>query len=490
LVAGAPSVIAFFEDRNMWEFMKIRNTGLAVLVLLFTSFPANAERLALVIGNASYENARSLNRTSNDAVDVADALADLGFSLIGGGAQINQKKSDIVRLVGDLQQRVQDDDDVVVYYSGHGVSLDGANYILPVDDSGIRVKQDVPDLAYSVGRLLERLPDTGNGARIVILDACRNNPLPDSAKSAGGEKGLRPMEVARSGTKILYAAEPGEMAFEGTGRNSIFTESLLKHMRTEGMRLADLEIDVAMEVTSAAAKAGIHQRPWSEGRLNAPFYFLPVSDEFKEQREAYLDLSQGTRNFDVCGKYRAFLDKYPEGGYADRVSALLESPPCGSQLSAELEEFLSRFDGQEQAFNDAVRGASNSCDQSFVTYFDWQDWKFADHAVAILDQALDNIADCGGDVKTATVLIEIPVPANATLADIIDGQTRYVASVEALRGKGIDYDRIFATPIPNVTGANGVRGPLKRRVAFVIHTDAEEDLDNILFFEPPPVPPG
>ncbi|MCA8903594.1 MAG: caspase family protein [Hyphomonas sp.] len=476
----------------MWKSVGVRAAGFICLFLLLTGLPASAERLALVIGNARYESGHSLNNTSNDAVDVADALADLGFSLIGGGAQINQTKSDIVRLVGELQTRVNDDDDVVIYYSGHGVSFDGSNYILPVDDAGIRVKQDIPDLAYSVGRLLERLPDTGTGARVVILDACRNNPLPDSAKSAGAEKGLRPMEVARSGTKILYAAEPGEMAFEGTGRNSIFTASLLKHMREEGLRLADLEIDVAQDVTSAAAVAGIHQRPWSEGRLNAPFFFLPISDEFKEQREAYLSLSAGDRDTDVCGKYREFLEKYPEGGFADRVSALLASPPCGSQLSAELEEFLSRFDGQEQAFAEASRGESTWCDQSFVTYFDWQDWRVTLQGGAVFDQALANVLSCGGDLRTATALIAIPVPANATLMEIVEGQTRYVASAEALRERGMEYGNIFAAPIPeSVSTERGVREPLKRRVEIMIHTDAkEEDPDDAGLFDALPGAPG
>ena len=124
----------------MWKSVGVRAAGFICLFLLLTGLPASAERLALVIGNARYESGHSLNNTSNDAVDVADALADLGFSLIGGGAQINQTKSDIVRLVGELQTRVNDDDDVVIYYSGHGVSFDGSNYILPVDDAGIRVR--------------------------------------------------------------------------------------------------------------------------------------------------------------------------------------------------------------------------------------------------------------------------------------------------------------------------------------------------------------
>lgn len=375
---------------------------------------------------------------------------------------------------------MSDDDDVVIYYSGHGVSLNGANYILPVDDSGIRVKQDIPDLAYSVGRLLERLPDTGNGARVVILDACRNNPLPDSAKSAGAEKGLRPMEVARSGTKILYAAEPREMAFEGAGRNSIFTASLLRHMREEGLRLADLEINVAKDVASAAAMAGVLQRPWSEGRLNAPFYFLPVSDAFRQQREAYLSLSAGTKDVDVCAEYRTFLEKYPEGGFAERVSTLLDSPPCGSQLSADLEEFLSRFDGQEQAFNEIAQGETGWCEQRFITFFDWQDWRVTSQGAAVLDQALDSIKACGGNLESASVLILFQVPTNATLADVIDGQTRYVATAEALRARGMEYDRIFATPIPegfSGTVADGVRDPLRRRVEVVIHNNAKDGVD-------------
>lgn len=450
-------------------------------VCLWTPF-ANAERIALVIGNANYENAKPLAKTANDAEDVAAMLGDLGYSLIGNKAHIDQSKSDIVRLVGDLQDAVTADDTVVVYYSGHGVSSSGTNYILPVDDAGIRVREDVPDLAYSVGRLLARLPTGGDGSRIVILDACRDNPLPDGAKSAGASRGLARMDVSRPGTRILYAASPNERAYEGEGRNGIFTTALLKHLPRQGQRLVDLENAVANDVSVAALAAGVVQNPWSEGSLGKAFYFAPESLEAAMEREAYLELSRPSRDLDVCDAYRQFLADYPNGHFSDRVAVLLKNPPC----SDDIRDFLATFDDQMEAFhaievNDlkstSMEGPSglplappptpcSTLNQAFAAYFEYNSSDLTSGGRAVVEQAAENINARSDVCEHKKTLINFRFPDNPTLAEVILAQNRLVVVKEALSARGISAALVF--------GGYGSferrdeRQPLERRVEVVM----------------------
>jgi uncharacterized caspase-like protein len=195
-------------------------------------------RQALVIGNAAYTDPEPvLKNPVNDAREVAQALRELGFT---------------VRLVTDadhaaMRRAVREFEDMLrrqkgvgfFYFAGHGLKVEGSNYLVPV---GARLKSEdeVLERAIDANQLVQRMRDTGARLNIVILDACRDNPLTKPAFAARGgmqsPEGLAPMRPA-SGTLVAFAAEPGRVAGDGTGDRGLYARHLVRFMRTPGLTL-------------------------------------------------------------------------------------------------------------------------------------------------------------------------------------------------------------------------------------------------------------
>jgi hypothetical protein len=158
------------------------------------------------------------------------------------------------------------------YFSGHGVQINGRNYIIPV---GARVKgeRDVEYESVDVGRVLGKMEDAGNRMNLVILDACRDNPFARSFRSAAS--GLAAMDAA-SGTFIAYATAPGRTADDGTGANGLYTEQLMRYMRTPGLKVEDVFKRVRVEVEK---DSGGKQVPWESSSLKGDFSFAGAPGE-------------------------------------------------------------------------------------------------------------------------------------------------------------------------------------------------------------------
>jgi tetratricopeptide (TPR) repeat protein len=209
-------------------------------------------RVALVIGNASYRHATALPNPGNDAADMAQALRELGFEVIEGRdldwAGIHAKVREFARKLDDATM-------ALFFYAGHGVQVDGRNYLVPVDaklDRAGTLDQDAVDL-LAVLRPME----TEKRVNLVFLDACRDNPFTGSlARSLGASRstavgrGLAPIQRA-SGTLITYATEPGITAADGEGRNSPFTAALLRHIRKPGIEIEQMMKLVRLDVMQA-----------------------------------------------------------------------------------------------------------------------------------------------------------------------------------------------------------------------------------------------
>ena len=229
------------------------------------------KRVALVIGNASYAGAPALRNAVNDAEDVAAKLRGLGFSLIGNKAHPNVTRTEMARLIRDFGNAAGEGDTALFYFAGHGVAGNNDNWLLPVDDADIKVQEDVPDFAVSARSVLSRMEQRGSGINVVILDACRNNPLPDRRRSVAGTRGLARM-TAPAGSFIAYAASPGQAAADGTGRNGTFTAALLALIDTQGIRIDDLFAEVGKRVRKATNG---EQVPIRESNLEDVFYMRP-----------------------------------------------------------------------------------------------------------------------------------------------------------------------------------------------------------------------
>ncbi|MDP3427334.1 MAG: caspase family protein, partial [Humidesulfovibrio sp.] len=232
------------------------------LGLLAAPIQAAERRTALVIGNSAYKSA-PLKNPVNDARDMASALKGLGFEVKLLTDASHQSMEAAVREFGlSLRQGGVG----LFYYAGHGIQTAGENYLVPVD-AVIQTESDVKFGCLNAGLVLGKMEDAGNGLNVVILDACRNNPFGRSFRSA--EQGLAKMD-APTGSLIAYATAPGSVAADGTGKNGLYTEYLLKHMRTPGLAISDLFMRVRMGVVTATAKK---QVPWESSSLTGYFYF-------------------------------------------------------------------------------------------------------------------------------------------------------------------------------------------------------------------------
>jgi hypothetical protein len=219
-------------------------------------------RVALVIGNSKYQSSPLLN-PGNDARDIAASLQEMGFEVI---ARENLSQNDMKKAIREFGEKIRQGGVGLFYYAGHGVQVEGRNYLIPVD-ANIGHEQEVEYESVDVGFLLAQMENAKNTLNIVILDACRNNPFVRSFRTA--KSGLAAVD-APGGTLIAYSTSPGSVASDGTGRNGIYTQALLKAMRTPGMKIEEVFKQVRIEVQQ---KTGGQQIPWELSSLIGDFYF-------------------------------------------------------------------------------------------------------------------------------------------------------------------------------------------------------------------------
>ncbi|MBP8131831.1 MAG: SUMF1/EgtB/PvdO family nonheme iron enzyme [Candidatus Hydrogenedentes bacterium] len=224
---------------------------------------SGSARVALVVGNAAYPDS-PLRNPVNDATDMAAALERLGFAVMLQSDVDQQRIETAIREFGD---RIAGAAAALFYYAGHGIQVEGHNYLVPVGKA-IEAEHEAKYFCVDAGLVLEKMQDAGARVNIVILDACRNNPFARSWRSS--TQGLAPMEAAR-GCLIAYATAPGKVAADGTGRNSVYTASLLKHLEQNDLDILKLFMTVRNEVLQATDDAQI---PWENTSLTAEFYFV------------------------------------------------------------------------------------------------------------------------------------------------------------------------------------------------------------------------
>ncbi|MEO9969966.1 MAG: caspase family protein [Hyphomonadaceae bacterium] len=254
--------------------ISVRSVLIFLITLLLSAQTAFAERVALVIGNADYDRASDLPQTRADAFAIADKLQSLGFTLVGDQAHIDLDRSEMLSVIRSYGRKVQEGDEAVFYFSGHGIGGAQTNYLLPTNDGEIETREDVADLAVDVSSILNRLPTAGGGVNIFVLDACRDNPLPSEAKSAFAAKGLARISTDLSNSVFLYAAAPGKQAYVSDNGKSYFTEALLEFIDYPDQTLTQLMRKLRRRVATATSDRAEPQNPWLEGISESPFYFV------------------------------------------------------------------------------------------------------------------------------------------------------------------------------------------------------------------------
>ncbi|MBU1009977.1 MAG: caspase family protein [Bacteroidetes bacterium] len=224
--------------------------------------PGNEKRLALVIGNANYSGGQTLQNPANDASLMATTLQNLGFEVI---KRINANKQGMETAIREFTKKLPNYTVCLFYYAGHGVQVDGMNYLIPTDAT-LQDKTDCKFEAISVNFVVEEFESFPNNVNIVILDACRNNPFRSWAR--GGERGFKAI-APTSGTIISFATSEGSLASDGDGIQGLFTEQLVKQMQVpQPIESVFKKTRVEVEKMSNGA-----QSPQEWSKLKGDFYF-------------------------------------------------------------------------------------------------------------------------------------------------------------------------------------------------------------------------
>ena len=229
----------------------------------------DSRRVALVIGNGSYKHSDIMPRLSNptnDADDIAEALRQFGFDVV---AKKNLSKEEMESAIADFGRRSANSDAALFYYAGHGLQVKGHNYLVPVD-AKMDTEAQVPYRSVDVNQLLDEMENSKSRVNIVMLDACRNNPISGNFRS-GATRGLAAPTSSPKGTVIVYATDPGNVAADGTGRNGLFTAGLLTAFKGDDLSLFGVLTKASEEVEQAT---GQKQTPYINGPATVQKNFL------------------------------------------------------------------------------------------------------------------------------------------------------------------------------------------------------------------------
>jgi cyclophilin family peptidyl-prolyl cis-trans isomerase len=314
------------------------------LVILMQCFPAQAERginikpnsqtrTALVIGNSEYKFS-PLKNPANDASDMASALRDSGFDVI---LKINASQLSMEKAIKSFGKKLRSGGIGLFYFAGHGLQVEGRNYLLPVD-TDIESESDVKYDAVDAGRVLGKMEDADNDLNIVILDACRNNPFARSFRSA--DKGLAKMD-APTGSFIAYATAPGSVAADGDGRNGLYTHYLLQYMKEPNLSVERVFKKVRLAVVNDTAQK---QTPWESSSLLGDFYFhgngqVNINTQSAPTSPSMMTLNaeeemwKAVKNSSNQEVLQMYLDGYPNGRFSMVAKAKIK------QLDREQNDF-------------------------------------------------------------------------------------------------------------------------------------------------------
>jgi uncharacterized caspase-like protein len=293
-------------------------------VLLLLGQPAHAEkRVALVLANSAYQNVPQLPNPVNDGTLIAATLKNAGFDVVD--VRRDLPALEMRRALRDFADSARDADIAVIYYAGHGMEVDGSNYLIPVD-AKLERDTDVYDEALSLDRILVAV-EPAKQLRLVILDACRDNPFAKNMKKTVAlrsiGRGLAKIEPTSPNTLIAYSAKAGSTALDGDAKNSPFTMALAKHLTTPGL---DVRKAFGFVRDDVLKTTGNRQEPFVYGSLGGDDVPLvpakvslstaapaaPVPNPQAEARRDY-ELALQIGNKDAMN---AFLAQHPDGFYA------------------------------------------------------------------------------------------------------------------------------------------------------------------------------
>jgi formylglycine-generating enzyme required for sulfatase activity len=281
--------------------------------VMLNSAQAAEKRVALVIGNSNYSGS-PLKNPVNDASDIAESLEKLGFSV---AIELDQSHAQIKEKLQEFGQQLKEADVGFFYYAGHGVQAEGTNYLIPVN-ADMSDQDNIIKEAISISSILQKMEIAGNGINIVVLDACRNNPLSKRFDRPMG-KGLAVLK-APSASFIAYATAPGSVAADGSGENGLYTQYLLKNISVPGQTIEQMFKKVRVAVVQDSSG---EQVPWENSSLLGEFLFVePLESDKAFTSGGYysadkfeLDYWNTVQKSPSKSLYESYLKKFPQGDF-------------------------------------------------------------------------------------------------------------------------------------------------------------------------------
>jgi len=339
--------------------------AIRIFLFLLTVFclgcgSAQAEkRVALVIGNSAYKSVPRLTNPVNDASLIGGMLRKAGFDIVD--VKLDLSVVDMRKALREFGSKAREADVAVIYYAGHGIELDGNNYLIPTD-AALETDTDVFDEAFPLDRVLFAI-EPAKQLRLVILDACRDNPFAKTMKRTVAARaigrGLAKVEPTSPNTMVAYAAKAGSTASDGDSRNSPFATALVERLPTPGL---DLRKAFGFVRDDVLRNTGYKQEPYVYGSLGGddvplvaakPIVAGPQANPDSEIRRDYeLALQLGTRD-----GWTAFLNSFPSGFYADLAKGQL------NKIAAE-ETRAATADKARQAEEDKARLAAERANKA------------------------------------------------------------------------------------------------------------------------------
>ena len=296
----------------------------------------NPRRLALVIGNAAYQHIPSLDNPVNDSREVCKVLRSLGFDASCFEDLPNRRS--LKTAISDFAEKLTKGDAAVVYYAGHGLQVRGENYIVPIQ-SVLHSAADIEDETVPLNYLMARLDEAKNGLNLIILDACRNNPLGKSRAVVEGG-GLAPVD-APAGSIVIYATAPGKVALDGdkASGHGIFTAHLLKNIVRSGLTAEEMFKLVTKGVQDETSKKyNFQQTPWINSSYSGRFCFAGCDDPQLTQEVARIK------------KERELLERRAKELEADKI----DREKRISALEAEIKKSQAEFSNRTKEIDEAA----------------------------------------------------------------------------------------------------------------------------------------
>ncbi|MEP1573648.1 caspase family protein [Roseibium album] len=290
-------------------------------MICFASAQSNAsERIALVFGNSAYGEFNELPNPVNDAQLMSNALKNVGFTTIDS---TNANREEMISVFKEFSDRIDEDSEVVFYYAGHGVQFFSENYLIPIN-SNLNTTQDLPFEAFNLDNVFKILSQKKPKTAVIILDACRNNPLEVGVNLEGDTNVGLARATGPVGTFIAYATEPGGIAADGAGLNSPFTAAIADFITQPGLPLEQVFKRVRERVVETTDG---YQVPWDNSSLIQDFFFreaLAADSSPVAVVAEDVEFWRSATRTDTRQAYEQYVDDWPDGMFVDLANRRMQ----------------------------------------------------------------------------------------------------------------------------------------------------------------------